>query len=114
MSSNLKRDICDLRAPDALASRVDYRQLEQRLPAELQYACCYWVQHLRQSKAVLSDNDQVHTFLQVHLLHWLEVLSLLGKTSDSVKMVTDLQPMVVSGIGDICTINTDTNDPSGE
>jgi hypothetical protein len=114
MSSNLERDICDLRAPDALASRVDHRQLEQCLPAELRYACCYWVQHLRQSKAVLSDKDPVHEFLQVHLLHWLEALSLLGKTSDSVKMVTDLQPMVVSGIGDTCTINTNTNDPSGE
>jgi hypothetical protein len=98
MSENLKRDICDLRAPGALASKIDNSWVKQCLPADLQYACRYWVQHLQRSKVRLCDNSQVHTFLWDHLLHWLEALSLIGKTSDSVGMVTALQSMVVSGL----------------
>jgi hypothetical protein len=97
MSDGLRRDICDLQAPGALASEVDSSRVEQCLPTGLQYACRYWVQHLQRSKALLYDDGQVHTFLREHLLHWLEALSLIGKTSDSVQMVTDLQSMVVSG-----------------
>ena len=95
--SNLKRDIYNLYALGALASKVDNSWVEQCLPADLQYACRYWVQHLQRSRARLFDNSQVHTFLREHLLHWLEALSLIGKSSDSVQIVTNLQSMVVSG-----------------
>jgi hypothetical protein len=36
--------------------------------------------------------------LREHFLHWLEALSLIGKASDSVQMVTSLQSLVVSGL----------------
>jgi hypothetical protein len=42
------------------------------------------IQHLEKSGAQLHDNDQVHRFLQVHLLHWLEALSWIGKTSEGI------------------------------
>jgi hypothetical protein len=96
MCNSLTRDICGLNAPGTLASAVGSNRIEQCLPADLQYACCYWVQHLQRSEARLDDNDQVHIFLQEHFLHWLEALSLIGKTSDSIRMVTALQSMVVS------------------
>jgi hypothetical protein len=96
MFNSLRRDICALNAPGALTSAVGSSRIEQCLPADLQYACCYWVQHLQQSEARLCDNDQVHKFLQKHLLHWLEALSLIKKTSDSIRMVIALQSMVVS------------------
>ena len=44
----------------------------------------YWIQHLEKSGAQLHDNDQVHRFLQVHLLPWLEALSWIGKTSEGI------------------------------
>jgi hypothetical protein len=96
MSDNLKRDICDLQTPSALASTVQGSQVEKYLPAELQYACLYWVQHLQECNGCLYDNDHVHTFLQKHLLHWLEALSLMGRMSDSVRMITALQSMVMA------------------
>jgi hypothetical protein len=96
ISGSLKRDICGLRVPGALSSKVDNSCVEQCLPADLQYACRYWVQHLQRSEARLYDNDHVHKFLQNHFLHWLEALSLIGKTPDSVRMMTALQSMVVS------------------
>jgi hypothetical protein len=96
MSNSLKTDICGLHLPGTLSSAVESSRIEKYLPPELQYACRYWVQHLQQSETRLDDNSQVHIFLRKHLLHWLETLSLIGKISDSVQMITHLQPMVVS------------------
>ena len=96
MFDSLKTDICDLHLPGTLLSAVESSRIEKYLPPELQYACRYWVQHLQQSETRLDDNGRVHTFLREHLLHWLETLSLIGKISDSVQMVTNLQSMAVS------------------
>jgi hypothetical protein len=94
MSSNLKRDICDLRAPGALANEVDSCRVEECLPAELQYACRYWVQHLQRSEIKLLEDGQTHVFLREHLLHWLEALSLMGKASEGVLAITTLESVV--------------------
>ena len=91
MSGNLKGDICDLRAPGVQATKVESFRIEQSLPADLQYACRYWVQHLQRSEARLYDNGQVHLFLQEHLLHWLEALSLMKKASEGVLAITSLE-----------------------
>ena len=95
MSHKLKRDVCDLRKSGALASEVESKRIERCLPAELQYACQYWVQHLQRSEAQLYDDDQVHQFLREHLLHWLEALSLMGKISEGVVAITALESIVM-------------------
>jgi hypothetical protein len=81
MSEKLRRDICGLSSPGALATDVQQERIKQCLPAELQYACLYWVQHIQKSETQLQDDREVHVFLQKHLLHWLEALSLLRKIS---------------------------------
>ena len=94
MSTTLKRDICDLQAPGTLTTEIESSRVLQCLSPEVQYACIYWVQHIQKSGAQLYDNDQVHLFLQKHLLYWLEALSLMGKTSDSVLALTSLVPLI--------------------
>jgi hypothetical protein len=69
MDTCLKGDICNLHAPDTLASEVDRSRLEDCLPPEVQYACLYWVRHLQKSGAQLHDNDQVRSVLQRHFLY---------------------------------------------
>jgi hypothetical protein len=96
MSDGLKEDICSLRAPGTLISEVESSWIERSLPSELQYACCYWIQHLQLAKARLYDYGEVHSFLRRHLLHWVEAMSLIGKTNDCIKMIVDLHSMVVS------------------
>ena len=68
MSEKLKKDICNLHLPGALASHVNDNRIQQFIPEELQYACSYWVQHLQESKNPLPDNGDVHCFLRKHLL----------------------------------------------
>ncbi len=99
MSDKLRRDICELCLPGALASEVQDDRIKQRLPEDVQYACQFWVQHLQRSEPQLLDNGQVHGFLQKHLLHWLEALSLIRKTSEGVLLIILLEGLVkVSGL----------------
>ncbi|KAH0558701.1 hypothetical protein GP486_004650 [Trichoglossum hirsutum] len=91
MSKNLRSDICGLHIPGTLTSDVESSRVRNCLPVAVQYACCYWVGHLRQGDISLcGDNGQVHIFLREHFLHWLEALSLMGKISEGVLMLTDL------------------------
>ena len=94
MSTSLKQDICGLDAPGRLVSDVESGRVEQCLSPEVQYACLYWVQHLQKSGAQLRDNDQVHLFLQEHLLHWLEALGWMRKLSEGIYAIISLEALV--------------------
>ena len=100
MSRVLKRDICNLQMPGALAHDVQRSKIDSYLPRYVQYTCCYWVDHLeriskaRQNEIGLHDNGQVHYFMKTHFLHWLEALSLVGKVSEGVLMIVKLESML--------------------
>ncbi|KAK3390127.1 hypothetical protein B0H63DRAFT_538288 [Podospora didyma] len=87
---HLRRDICGLQVPGKLRSEVDQQTIDDTLPPEAQYACQYWVHHVKKSKSSVRDGGPVHSFLTRHLLHWLEALSLLGRISESISMVDNL------------------------
>ena len=93
MSATLKRNICDLQAPGILTTEIESR-VKQCLSPDVQYACIYWIQHIQRSCAQLYDNDQVHQFLQEYFLHWLEALSLMGKTSEGVLAIMSLESYI--------------------
>jgi hypothetical protein len=90
MGQCLKQDICGLKMPGKLRSEVNQQIINANLSPALQYACQYWVHHLKESKHNIEDDDFVHTFLTSHLLHWLEALSLLGSLSDGVLFIEAL------------------------
>jgi hypothetical protein len=94
MSDSLKRDVCGLQKPGALMQEVDNNIVDRHLPVHVQYACCYWVHHLKESGAFLKDNKQVNTFLQGHFLHWIEALSLIEKISNGAVMVRLLEEIL--------------------
>jgi hypothetical protein len=99
MSRALKMDICDLQMPGVLTSEVGSSKVASCLPVHVQYACRYWVDHLQRGEVGLcDDNGQAHKFLLHHFLHWLEALSLMGKMSEGVLMMKDLQSMVNVGV----------------
>ena len=98
LSTSLRRNICNLHTPGTLTCELKRSTVEQQLPVPIQYACRYWVDHLQWGKIGLcNDNGQVHIFLQKHFLHWLEALSLMGKMSEGVLMLTALQSMLTVG-----------------
>ena len=90
MSSRLRQNICSLGQPGELMSEIEPSLVTQSIPVHFYYACAYWIDHLRASKAQLEDGGEVHEFLKTHFLHWLEVLALLGKSSDAVRKIQEL------------------------
>jgi hypothetical protein len=91
LSENLKPDMAGLGDPATLRTGVH----QEKVAADISYACRHWVPHLEKSGKLIQDGDElhdlVHDFISQHALHWFEVLSLLGKTSDSIRMIVLLQ-----------------------
>ncbi|WYZ44457.1 hypothetical protein EsH8_VII_000893 [Colletotrichum jinshuiense] len=88
MRAGLKRDICYIRKPDIPRDKIDRQVIDTHIPADLQYACLYWVYHLQRCGRSLGDD--VCMFLYEHFLHWLEVLALIGKLSDGALAIRQL------------------------
>ncbi|RAQ98842.1 vegetative incompatibility protein HET-E-1 [Stemphylium lycopersici] len=90
-SSGLHPDMCGLSGPGVLRSEIDEQTVASSLSPDLQYACRYWVDHLKQSQQHIVDGDMTHVFLQKHFLHWLEAMSLMGESSRCVDLLDSLQ-----------------------
>jgi hypothetical protein len=101
MSNSLQRDICKLELPGALVGKVF---INRDLKC-IGYACRFWVDHLAeylqknsrdmsQYYEFLSDEGSIKKFLFVHLLHWLEALGWMGKTSEGIRAISSLEALI--------------------
>lgn len=90
----LREDICRLKAPGTHRSEVADETIIKFLPEEIQYACRFWTFHVKRSQSGIKDGDDWHAFLLSHLLHWLEAMSLLGRTSESAPLAKELKDIV--------------------
>jgi len=93
--NGLRENMCGLEFPGMLRSEIDKKTLHDCLSPDVRYACQYWVHHLNEGKRNIRDQDEVHIFLRQHLLHWLEALSLMGKMSQSIALISSLQSLVI-------------------
>ncbi|KAF2812823.1 uncharacterized protein BDZ99DRAFT_555664, partial [Mytilinidion resinicola] len=91
--NGLRQNMCDLQ-PGTLRSEVDEGRITSYLSLELQYACRYWVYHLKQSKRYVSNKATTDTFLRKHFLHWLEAMSLIGDTNNCASLLEALSTLV--------------------
>lgn len=91
MSKTLARNVCRLDTPSTSRHEISEIVLNQLLPSQVQYACQYWVDHLR--IGIINNDDvlRVYKFLQTHFLHWLEALSIMGKFSSAVHLINLLE-----------------------
>jgi hypothetical protein len=83
LNKHLREDICDIR-DSGLGNNMDIPDLSARIaravPDELRQACLFWPIHLMASSYVSEPvSVTLLEFCTCHLLHWLEVLSLLGE-----------------------------------
>jgi len=90
----LTENMCGLNPPGKLRHEISIKTLNDCLPRHIRYACQYWIHHLKESGGRIHDHDTVHEFLKQHFLHWLEVLSLMGKISESIGLIDTLQRRV--------------------
>ena len=100
ISAGLRRNLCNLPTPATSPQDVRREVMHKALPKHIQYACQYWVDHLAGSKSEpraqlrLRDSGDIHMFFQKDFLHWLEAMSLMGKMSEGVLMITKLANMI--------------------
>jgi hypothetical protein len=98
MNDYLRKNICGIR--DMWKLNAEVEDLEDRIaaciPAHLQYACRHWATHL--SKTLLGANSAeddvcngLMLFSSMHLLYWLEVLSLTGWLAEALPALRHAQ-----------------------
>jgi len=104
-SGGLKEDICGVVAPGTRRSAVAKSKVRASLPEALTYACSYWVQHVVSGEEQIKDDGAVLHFLQKHMLHWMEALSWLGKTSDVIHNIAALRSVIDVSRTPIHTLN---------
>ncbi|KAK6518731.1 hypothetical protein TWF506_005869 [Arthrobotrys conoides] len=81
LNNTLKRNICSQEPSwDIHHEREEKKAAkaaaEYTVPAT-RYACRFWMEHAIESGQPPIDNGQVHQFLEKHLLHWLELSTIL-------------------------------------
>jgi NACHT domain len=90
MQECLRRDICSLGTGQTMNKDIPDldKWLAQSIPEYLQYACRYWAEYLQRS--VIDEELYVllREFISKHLLHWLEVMSLMGIYNDASTSLT--------------------------
>lgn len=71
--------------PASSVDEVSQSRLEPFLRPEVQYACSYWLEHVRRGPNGLLISGKVHNFLHAHVLHWFEALGWMGKLSEGIE-----------------------------
>ncbi|KAI1747267.1 hypothetical protein F4782DRAFT_543632 [Xylaria castorea] len=89
MERSLKKDMCSLNWPGSTSPSSEI--VDRCLRPEVRYACQYWVHHTEQAGDFPRNDDEVYGFLKVHLLHWLEAMTLLGKIDEAFMSVRSLR-----------------------
>ncbi|KAK6356097.1 hypothetical protein TWF718_000472 [Orbilia javanica] len=94
MRRTLRKDICGLKLLGLKVEDVEKAIIDANIPETTKHACLYWVDYLKRSGISLEDNDEFHKFLQDHILHWFEALSLMGELSEGIRMIESLLSML--------------------
>ena len=87
MQQRLKFNICELKSSYHRNYEIEDRNslIERCIPSHLAYACQFWANHLRGVSSTEKRDTEIvnllRSFLNFHLLYWLEVLSLLSTSN---------------------------------
>lgn len=87
----LKKDLCNINSSDISRAGISSEIIGRCLSPAVQYSCQYWVYHFDEAELSVVDGAEIHTFLQEHFLHWMEALALIGKTTESLGYLRNLQ-----------------------
>lgn len=92
-TDSMKQDICDLKNYSIARKDISKDTVARWLSADIQYACRYWVYHLKKGDCDISSGDEVTKFLEDRVLYWVEALCLMGRSNDMVAMTEKLQQL---------------------
>ena len=95
MKEKLKRNICNLDDYVVLSEVKDLPdQKKNNIGDALEYACQFWTKHLLgipcNSPCVQEVQREIDQFFTTHLLHWIEVLVLVGSLDIGIYAINDI------------------------
>jgi hypothetical protein len=97
MNDTLRKDMCNLKNPGTRIQEAVI-QVGNTTLRKYAYAYEYWIAHLQgcveDCRSDLIDGGKIHKFLQEHLLHWLEAMSLLQKIPEAVEALHQLHSLL--------------------
>ena len=101
MEERLKRNICNLEDYAILSDINDLSaRRKEYIGGALEYACHFWTKHLVGSPSNGSDIERVQKaidkFFTTLLLHWIEVLTIMGNLDVSIHSINDVQQWYIS------------------
>ncbi|QYS92780.1 Wd40 protein [Trichoderma simmonsii] len=91
MRNSLKKNICNLSDFAIYRKDIADEVINQYLPIPLRYSCRYWANHLMKSHDPITQLHNVQSFLNEHLLHWTEAMSILGHFDEVVRVLKSLR-----------------------
>jgi hypothetical protein len=100
LNSSLRFDICDIRDPSLSNAEVLDLQLrlETYISEALRYACRFWAVHWLEHIRAAGPRCQVplglEEFCNKHLLHWIEVLSLIECLNTVLRVMSELSSLM--------------------
>lgn len=109
MNGLLRHNLCRLPSYGIERTDIESRTINQYLPEELKYSCRYWAYHLEQGRDHITGTDDVLLFLESHILHWFEAMSLMGILSESIGTLNTLQSALKVCISSTTAAYTVTN-----
>ncbi|KAI1009512.1 hypothetical protein LB504_003127 [Fusarium proliferatum] len=90
----LEPDICHLGVPGKSRSTLKPEFIDACIPPEIQYACIYWISHQLVAGVREGDAEAILEFLEKHLLHWVEALTLLGRVYQITGLMRNLRSIL--------------------
>ena len=91
MEQRLRRDICGLDGSplDMVNDLSDHRK--EHIGDALEYACQFWTKHLVNGSNAEKVQEEIEKFFTKHLLHWIEVLTIMEDLDASVYSLNDIK-----------------------
>ncbi|KAJ7328017.1 hypothetical protein DFH08DRAFT_1026097, partial [Mycena albidolilacea] len=79
MIQSLRHNMCQVGDPSVCLGEISdiSTRIATHIPLHLQYACRHWAYHILNGDPT-TVMELLEKFLSKHLLHWIEVCSLLG------------------------------------
>ena len=96
MREKLKRNICNLDDYAVLSEVKDLSaHKKDHIGEALMYACQFWTKHLLgtpgNSPCVQEVQKVIEQFFTEHLLHWVEVLVIMGNLGVGIHAISDVE-----------------------
>src|ERR1700722_3003860 len=86
MKEGLRFNICQLETSHFRNDDLDLTdRVKKAIPSHLSYACSFWAEHLQSTVLEVDTLNEVRDFMQIRLLYWLEVLSLIKKVATALR-----------------------------